>query len=556
MSVEEGFVSNTVHGTASPWSGNPGRSVPEALLRSAERRPKHEAVVDPEHRITYERLLHRSEDVARALQSAGIKRGEHVGICAGNGIEWAVLFHGILRAGAVCVPINTRLKPDEIAYQLKQSDVALLFVVDSFLGIDFLQLLRSVLPALDRALPGREMPELRRIVVLGIAAPAGCETFHAFCAGASTNPLPALPEGSWPALIQYTSGTTSFPKGAVLSHHSVTMDAFMVGHRMGMTEEDRYFCARPFFHVAGSTLGLVLAAVHSATLVTTPRFQAESALEILNRERCTLTSGNDTMYLMMLNAESFASHRYVLRGGWAAVSPAIMERIAAQFGADRTVVAYGLSEASPNVTISDSKDELDDRIAGWMHPHPGLEVRIVDPQSGDIVGAGVEGEIRVRGWCVMQGYYKKPDATDAAFSRDGFLKTGDLGVARLDGRIRFVGRLKDIIRVGGENVAPTEIENVLHQHPKIGQVQVFALPDPRLIEVPGAYIVPREGESLTVEEVREWATIRLANFKIPTHIAIISGFEAVGMTASAKVPKRLLIQHAVKHFKLDVVALR
>jgi fatty-acyl-CoA synthase len=328
-------------------------------------------------------------------------------------------------------------------------------------------------------------------------------------------------------------------------------DAYFVGKRMGAGEGDRYLSARPFFHVAGSTLAVVLSAVHAITLVTMLRFTGEEALRLIREERCTLTSGNDTMYLMMLGSPDFEPRSYTLRGGWAAISPAIMRRTVEEFGAMMTVTGYGLSEASPNIMASDHGDPVEDRIAGWMRPHPGLDVRICDPATGADVPRGEKGEIRVRGWCVMKGYYRDEAATRETMTGDGYLKTGDMGVMRDDGRVSFVGRLKEIIRVGGENVAPADVEDVLIGHPKIRQAQVFALPDPRLIEVPGAYVVARDGETVTADEVLAWAKPRLAGFKMPKYLAVLDSFDVIGLTASSKVPKRLLIEHAMRHFGLE-----
>lgn len=523
------------------------RTLPDALARGAAAGPDRLALIEGGERITYRDLLARSEAVARALRARGVRPGDPVGLCLANGVDWAVFYFGAARAGAVAVPINTRLKPAEIEYQLRQADVRLLFLAGRVLEIDFLALIAGFCPAL----PAPALPALRHLVVLGGPPPAGGESLADFLAAGEGADLPPPPAPDDPALIQFTSGTTSHPKGVVLSHAAMATDAYYVGRRMGIRPDDVYLSARPFFHVSGSTLSLLLSCLHGATLVTMRRFLADEALRLLAAERCTLTSGNDTMYLMLLNHPDFGRHRYHLRGGWAAVSPSIMERIVGEFGARETITAYGLSEASPNIVASDHADPLAERIEGWMRPHPGLEVRIVDPASGAALGPGQEGEIWARGWCLMQGYYRQPEATAQVITAEGFLRTGDLGVARADGRIRFVGRLKDIIRVGGENVAPADIENVLHQHPKVRQAQVFALPDPRLVEVPGAYILPREGESLTPEELLDWARPRLAGFKLPRHVAVIESFEAVGMTASAKVQKRHLIAHALKRFGLE-----
>ena len=525
-------------------------TISAALDRAAASRPDTEALVGNGERIAFAPLRAESLKVARALVAAGIERGDHVAICAGNGVEWAVLFHGIVRVGAVCVPINTRLTPGEIRMQLERSDARLLITVESLLKIDFVAVMREVCPGLDGGLPCSALPHLAQVVVMGERAPAACRSFARFLAAGEGATLPPPPDPDDVALIQFTSGSTSFPKAVLLTHANMATDAYFLGRRMGAREGDRYLSARPFFHVAGSPLAVVLSAVHAITLVTMHRFTGEEALSLIREERCTLTSGNDTMYLMMLGSPDFRPLSYTLRGGWAAISPAIMRRAVEEFGARETVTGYGLSEASPNIMASDHADPVEDRINGWMRPHPGLEVRICDPATGAEVARGEKGEIRVRGWCVMKGYYRDEAATRQTMTEDGFLKTGDMGVMREDGRAAFVGRLKEIIRVGGENVAPAEVEDVLIGHPKVRQAQVFALPDPRLIEVPGAYVVPRDGETVTAEEVLAWARPRLAGFKLPKYLAVIDSFDIVGLTASSKVPKRLLIEHAMRHFGL------
>lgn len=446
------------------------------------------------------------------------------------------------------VPINTRLKPEEIAYQLHKADVRLLFVVDKLLRVDFLDMLRKICPEVDQTLQGSSFPKLDQIVVLGKAPPKACMSYEAFLSNHAELPLP--PDANDVALIQFTSGTTSFPKAVMLSHASMVRDAFWVGKRMGTRVGDRYLSARPFFHVAGSTLSVVLACVHQITLVTMQRFVAEDALRFMEIEKCTLTSGNDTMFLMMLGSDQFDPSRYHLRGSWAAVSGPLLKRIVHEFKAHETVTGYGLFEASPNIATSDYRDNLEDRAAGWMRVHDGLDVRIVNADTGSVVASHTKGEIQVHGWCVMKGYYADPEATAATVTDDGFLKTGDLGMMDTEGRLAFVGRLKEIIRVGGENVAPSEVENLLHQHPEILQAQVFALPDPRLIEVPTAYILAREGCDITADQIQEWLRPKLAGFKMPRYIKVIDSFEHIGMTASGKVQKKLLVQHALSAFGL------
>ena len=519
------------------------------IVEAAHRFGDDEAIVAIDGRMSYRDIDARSDLVARALGAAGIGPGDHVGICAGNSCQWIVLFYGIAKAGAVCVPINTRLKASEIRYQLAQARVKLLFLADRLLSIDFLALFDAVASGLRHGFPQDDLPHLARIVLLGGASHARCSTYAAFLDAGGGAPLPRQPDEDDLALIQYTSGTTSLPKGAMLSHRAMVRDAAAVAARMGMTRGDRYLSARPFFHVAGTTLSIAASACVGACLVTMTRFTAEDAVALMETEACTHFSGNDTMFLMLLERED-AAGRSRLRGGWAAASPAVIERAVDELGARDLVVAYGLSEASPNVAVSDWRDALNDRIEGWMRPHEGLEVRIADPATSGTLPHGRSGEIQVRGWSVMKGYFDKPEETAAALRNDGFLLTGDMGVMRMDGRIRFLGRLKEIIRVGGENVSPGEIEDVLVSHPDVAQAQVVGVPDPRLIEVPAAYVVLKSGSKSTSDDLGAWARSQLAGFKAPRHFAIVESFEPLGLTASGKVQKTRLKEDAISRFGL------
>ena len=339
-------------------------------------------------------------------------------------------------------------------------------------------------------------------------------------------------------LIQFTSGTTAYPKGVMLTHDNMLRDALAAGNRIGIRPEDRYFNCRPFFHVAGSTLSVLMSLVAGATLVTLPTFEAGPALELMERERCTLISGNDTLFQMLMGHEDFPKRKLSLRGGWAAAGPQTMRRIIDVLGAKHICAAYGLSEASPNVVMSDWRDPEELRVNGLAKPHDGVEVRIQ------------EGEIQVRGWNVMKGYYNNPDANAKAFTADGWLRTGDLGELVQDGRLRMVGRLKDVFRVGGENVAPAEVEEVLLAHPAVETAQVIGVPDVRLGEVPAAFVTLKAGFSEKESELLDWCKARCANFRVPRYLRIVADFEAIGMTASGKVQKTKLREHALREFKL------
>jgi len=341
-------------------------------------------------------------------------------------------------------------------------------------------------------------------------------------------------------LIQFTSGTTAYPKGAMLTHDGMLRDAWAAGSRIGIRSDDRYFNCRPFFHVAGSTLSALMALVSGACLVTLPAFEAGAALELMERERCTLLSGNDTIMQMLMGHADFAKRKLCLRGGWAAAGPQTMRAIIDRLGMKAVCAAYGLSEASPNVVMSDWRDPEELRVNGLALPHPGVDIRI----SG-------EGEIQVRGWNVMKGYCNNPEANAKAFTADGWLRTGDLGELTADGRLRMVGRLKDVFRVGGENVAPAEVEEVLLAHPAVETAQVVGVPDARLGEVPCAYVTLKAGKSVTEADLVEWMKARCANFRVPRYLRIVGDFEAIGMTASGKVQKTKLREHALREFALN-----
>ncbi len=476
-----------------------------------EKDPSSEALVTQGKRFTYKELKERAEQAAGSMQALGIGKGDHVAILMPNGEEWLSLFYGAALIGAVTVPVNTRFKAAEIDFCLKKSGAKALFYVDRFLNIDFGAMVREIRPAMAfeiNALPAGKMKSVQ------------------------VNPQDLL-------LIQFTSGTTAYPKGAMLTHDNMLRNAWEAGTRIGVRPEDRYFNCRPFFHVGGSTLSALLSLVHGCCLVTLPTFEAGAALEMLERERCTLISGNDTIFQMLMGHEDFPKRKLALRGGWAAAGPQTMRAIIDKLGMKTVCAAYGLSEASPNVVMSDWRDAEELRVQGLALPLPGVEIRI-----------SAEQEIQVRGWSIMRGYVDNPEATAKAFTQDGWLCTGDLGELTANGRLRMVGRLKDVFRVGGENVAPAEVEEVLLAHPAVETAQVIGVPDARLGEVPCAYVTLKSGCSATGEEILSFVKFRAANFRVPRYLKIVPDFESIGMTASGKVQKNRLREHALKEFGL------
>ncbi len=523
----------------------------QTLRKAADDAPEVEALVIRGERITYGALWHRARLVAANLKRLGIRPGDHVAVCLPNSVDWVALWYGIATLGAVTVPVNTRFKADEILYCLQQSDARLLVTVDRFLKIDFIGMLRSVEPAVDTALPGVALPLLHSVVVLGNEHPpgtlSGAELFMA------ADPLPdkqSEPVGADDVLlIQYTSGSTSFPKGVMLSHDNMLRDAAEVGRRLGLCRGDRYFYVRPFYHVAGTTLALLNALQARATIVSVAVFEPGEALALMEQERCTIIGGNDTIFLMLMNHPDFPKRRFQLRTGWSAAGPAVMRQVIERFGMEGLSSAYGLSEAAPNVWMAGQDEPLEKRISGFARPLPGIEVRLVDAETGAV--RADTGEIQVRGWSVMKGYYNMPEQTAKTLDADGWLHTGDLGVSDGEGRFAFVARLKEVFRVGGENVAPAEVEDVLHRHPKVRQAQVVGVPNERLGEVGAAYVILNEGDTATEEELIGWCRERCANFRVPRYLRLIDSFEPIGMTGSGKVQKVKLRAHALADLGLQ-----
>jgi fatty-acyl-CoA synthase len=534
------------------------RTLAAFVAGQARDRADADALVTPTARLSYAEQDRAARRAAKAMHALGVRKGDFVGILMGNDETWVTLFYAAAMLGAVTVPVNTRFKSAELAFCLKQADVKALFMADRFLNIDFMSFLREAEPAVEHTLPGNALPLLEHVIVVGSDIPKAGRSYDTFLAradGVSDATLDTLAANVTPhdlLLIQFTSGTTAYPKAVMLTHDNMLRNAWAVGQRMGIRADDRYFNCRPFFHVAGTTLSLLVSLIAGTCLVTLPTFEAGAALAMMERERCTLTSGNDTLFQMMMGHPSFDPARLRLRGGWSAAGPETMRNIVEKMGARDVCIAYGLSEASPNVVLNDYRDDVEIRIAGLATPHDGIEVRIT--AAGKALPPGDAGEIEVRGWNVMRGYYKNPEETAKVLSADGWLRTGDLGVLDRDGRLRMVGRLKDVFRVGGENVAPAEVEEVLLSHPAVATAQVVGVPDARLGEVGAAFVTLKGGANASEAEITEFTKARCANFRVPRYVAVVDSFDAIGMTASGKVQKNRLRDHAIERFGLGTRA--
>jgi len=486
--------------------------------------------------------------LARGLLALGVGAGERVALWLANMPEAAIAEFAIAKIGAVVVPINTRFKAGELEYVLRQSEAETLITMEHFLDVEYEAVVRALCPETSVCSPGQlrssRFPHLKRLITLGPGAPGMFAYAEVLALGAEPRWGRALrrreanvrPDDV--VLIQYTSGSTAFPKGVMLTHDQTLRNAFLMAGRAGLDERDRVLSAMPMFHIGGSVCALLGAITRGYVLHMMTKFDAGETLRLFEEERITAYIGIETMFLMLRDHPDFSRRdRSSLRKGWAAGSPTLLRMIADEIGIPHVCSVYGLSEASPNVCITDWRDARERRLQTNGRPHPGVEVEIRDPETGERLPPGRAGEICVRGYNVMKGYYRMPEETARAIDPEGWLHTGDRGMLTEDGYLVFLGRLKDVLRVGGENVSALEVENFLLAHPKVVAAAVIGVPDPQWGEVPAAFLQLKEGESLTEEEVVAYCRQHLASFKVPRYIRFVREFP---MTGSGKIHKTRL----------------
>jgi fatty-acyl-CoA synthase len=516
-----------------------GETIGQCLDRITAAFGGHEALVSCHQNIryTYSQLQSEVERVARGLMALGIERGDRVGIWSPNCAEWLITQYAVAKAGGILVNVNPAYRLRELEYALRQSEVSVLIAARRFRNADYVSMLRE--------LKADRLPSLRTLVYLGEGTEPDARNWHDLCALSDTVDLSRLREREAglqfddPANIQYTSGTTGAPKGATLSHHNILNNGFFIGERVRYTADDRICLPVPFYHCFGCVLGSLAALSHGSALVLPGEsFDAESCLRTVQEERCTSLYGVPTMFIAQLDHPSFGSYRLEsLRTGIMAGAPcpvAVMRQVVDRMNMPDVTIAYGMTETSPVSFQSFVDDPLEARVStiGTIHPH--LESKIVHPQTGATVPRGEPGELCTRGYAVMLGYWNDPGATAAAIDAARWMHTGDLAVMREDGYVNIVGRLKDMIIRGGENIYPREIEEFLHLHPKVSEVQVIGIPDVKYGEEVCAWIRLREGHSSTPEEIREFCRGQIATYKIPRFVHFTSEFP---MTVTGKVQK-------------------
>jgi fatty-acyl-CoA synthase len=503
------------------------------LERTVAAHPDGEALVEhgTGRRWTWREFDRDVDQVARGLIAAGIEKGDRVGIWGPNSARWTLTQYAAAKAGAILVNVNPAYRTHEFSYAMNQSGTKLLVAASSFKTSDYRGMVEETA---DRN------PTLERVVHLDTddwdELVAGGESLDADALDQRQRAL----EPSDPINIQYTSGTTGYPKGATLSHHNILNNGFMVTELMGFTADDRLCIPVPFYHCFGMVMANLGCTSHGSTMVIpAPGFDPEITLDAISAERCTAVYGVPTMFIAMQNHPTFADHDLSsLRTGCMAgsICPVeVMKRCINDMHMAEVGIAYGMTETSPVSTQTRTDDDLERRTASIGRVHPHVEVKIVDPVTGETVERGQPGELCTRGYSVMLGYWDDAEKTADAIDSDGWMHTGDLAEMREDGYCNIVGRIKDMVIRGGENIYPREIEEFLYQHPDIEDVQVIGVPDQKYGEELAAWVKMRAGaEPLDADAVRAFATGKLAHYKIPRYVLVVDEFP---MTVTGKIRK-------------------
>lgn len=539
-------------------------TVGDLLDSIAEKYPEKEAIFYPENdfRMTYREFNDACRKLAKGLMALGIKKGDHVAIWATNIPEWILLQFATGKIGAVLVTVNTNYKSHELEYVLKQSDSTTLFLIHGFKDCDYIETVYSVVAELKNSEPGRlnssKLPYLKNVIYIGEEKYPGMLNFDELYSLAEKITDDELRERQAslnphePINMQYTSGTTGFPKGVMLTHYNIINNAYHVGQCLKFSERDRLCIPVPFFHCFGCVLSTLLCVVYGATMLPLISFNPEKALMVVDKGKATAIHGVPTMFIMELNHPNFKKYDLsTLRTGIMAGAPCpieVMRRVIDEMNCREITIAYGQTEASPVITQTRTDDPIEKRVETVGYALPGVEVKIIDPKTGETVPPGTQGELCARGYLVMKGYYKNPEATAEAIDKDGWLHTGDLATMDEEGYCKITGRIKEMVIRGGENIYPREIEEFLHTHPAIEDVQVIGVPDVKYGEELLAAIKLREGMSLTAEDVREFCRGKIARHKIPRYIEFV---ESYPMTASGKVQKFKLREIYTKKLGLE-----
>jgi fatty-acyl-CoA synthase len=530
------------------------------LEKWAKETPDHEFIVYPDRnlRYSYSQFNDRVDKLAKGLISIGVKKNDKVGVWATNVPDWSTFMYATAKIGAIMVTVNTSYKTAELEYVIKDADLHTLCIIDGYRDSDYVSMVFDLVPELKTSMRGElsspKFPELKNVIFIGPQKHRGMYNTHELILLGSY-----LPDDDLNACrksiscndvvnMQYTSGTTGFPKGVMLSHHNIVNCGQSTGDCMNYTQADRLLVCVPMFHCFGCVLAMCAIITHGATLVFVEEFDPLMVLASVQKEKCTALYGVPTMFIAELNHPMFnmfdlsSLRTGIMAGSLCPIET--MNQVMNKMNCHDLIIVYGLTESSPGMTATRITDSAEVRATTVGTAYPGVEVRIFNPETGLECEPEEQGEICCRGYNVMKGYYKNAEATAQTIDKDGWLHSGDLAVKTRDGFFRITGRIKDMIIRGGENIYPREIENFLYQLPEIEMVEVVGIADKKYGEIVGAYIKLKSGKSLTQEEVQEFCRGRISRIKIPKHVFFIDDFPK---TASGKIQKYKLRQMAAEY---------
>ena len=539
----------------------------QVLDRMVEEFPDHLAFkyTTLDYTRTYYEFRRDVDTFARSLISLGVRAGHHVAVWATNVPQWYIAFWAVTKIGAVLVSMNTAYKIHEAEYLLKQSDTHTIVMVDGFRDSNYAAIISELCPELQHTKPGeplhsKRLPFLRNVITVGFKQ-TGCITWEDAIARADMVPVEELNRRAAAVdkddvcNMQYTSGTTGFPKGVMLTHYNVVNNGKCIGDRMDLSTADRMMIQVPMFHCFGMVLAMTASMTHGVTLLPLPYYSPKPALACINNERITAFHGVPTMFIAMLEHEDFPKTDFsYMRTGIMAGSPcpiSVMKDVIEKMHMNEITIVYGQTESSPGCTMSSTDDPIEVRVGTVGRALPEIECKIVDPETGEDCPDNVTGEFVARGYNIMKGYYKMPKATASAIDKDGWLHTGDLACRTPEGNYRITGRLKDMIIRGGENIYPKEIEEFIYTHPKVKDVQVIGVPDEQYGEEIMACIILKDGESMTEAEMKEYINSHMARHKVPRYIDFVKEFP---MNVAGKILKYKMREDAIQKLGLQKAA--
>lgn len=499
-------------------------------------------------RLSYYEFNQRADKLAKGLLHLGVGHGDKVGVWAKNIPDWLTLMFACSKIGAILVTVNTNYKNSEVEYVMKNADIHTMCLMNGYRDSDYIQIINDIVPELKTSQRGHlhseNFPELRNIVYMGAEKYRGMYNTAELILLGGQMPGDALCAAKAATSchdvvnMQYTSGTTGFPKGVMLTHHNIVNNGVSIGDCMNYTPSDRLLLCVPLFHCFGCVLGVCAVITHGVSMVIIEDFDAMKVLASVHKERCTSIYGVPTMFVAELNHPMFDMFDLTsLRTGIMAGAPCpieYMNQVMQKMNCRDIIIVYGLTETSPGMTATRVTDSPEIRSTTVGRSLPNVEVVVLNPETGEPCAPEETGEMCCRGYNVMKGYYNNPEATTAAIDANGFLHSGDLGVMDVDGYFRITGRIKEMIIRGGENVYPREIENFLYNMPQIQSVEIAGIPSPKYGEEVAAYIIPKAGETLTAEDVKAYCRGRIARYKIPKYIFFVEDYP---MTASGKIQK-------------------